>query len=123
MIIAVDIFDEVEADVTALNGEIVRRALLGHCCHFVDNQAIFADLLNYYIGLRLRIYRLTGAINGRWRWRHYHTASDRLYDELHGDQIMAAETRRKLSNYWPCAACICLYNPTNRTRRFPSLIS
>lgn len=121
MIIAVDIFDEVEADVTALNGEIVRRALLGHCCHFVDNQAIFADLLNYYSGLRLRIHRIIGAINGRWNWRQYR--SDRLYDELHGDQIMAAETRRKLSNYWPCAACICLYNPTNRTRRFPSLIS
>lgn len=39
MITAADIFDEVEADVVALNGEVVRRAIHGRCCNFVANQA------------------------------------------------------------------------------------
>jgi len=45
MITVEDILDEVEAEASALNGEIVRRAFLGHCCEFVSNQEEFSRIL------------------------------------------------------------------------------
>ncbi|KKL44845.1 hypothetical protein LCGC14_2361610 [marine sediment metagenome] len=115
MIVAVDILDEVEAGATALNGEIVRRALHRTCCNFVNNQKDFVELLNYYIALRLS----THYIKRRLKSGGY---AERDYDRLDANRLMAKDARRRLKNLWPCAACIWFYNPTKRIRRFPALI-
>jgi len=121
MISAIDIFSEVEANTAALNGEIVRRALHGRCCGFIENQSLFAELLSDYSMYRGEIHRLNKRLNGGYfdRPRVWKPGD---YDRLHTHQWMAADLRKRMQNCWPCAACIWLYNPTKKTRRrFPQL--
>ncbi len=122
MIAAIDIFDEVKADVTALNGEIVRRALHGRCCDFVNHQDEFKSLLSYYTALRRRVHHLQILQNkpylaGPRRHLDLKFSDSALWAEM----AMARDARRRLKNIWPCTACICIFNPTNRTR-LPCLI-
>ncbi len=123
MIAAVDIFDEVEADVTALNGEIVRRAFHGHCCQFVHNKKEFAWLLRRYCDYRMQLHRCHVQEEMCWKGRNSYT--ERLPDEHYAIKrtlkFEAARLRDQLKKIWPCAACIWLYNPTYRLRRFPQL--
>ena len=120
MIAAVDILDDVEVGVTALNGEIVRRAFHGTCCKFLVNQDEFRSLLARYIELRMTIHRA-----GLW-WRrgNYEYELDlppRYWTRLSERKFEAEGIRSQLKKLWPCAACIWLYNPTHRLRRFPEL--
>ena len=119
MIAAVDIFNDVEADVTALNGEIVRRAFHGTCCKFFVNQAEFRSLLVRYTGHKMEVHRAKIA-EERW-WRDGRALGSRHYEMLSRHKFDAEGIRNQLKKIWPCAACIWLYNPTHRLRRFPEL--
>lgn len=125
---AAEIFDEVEAEVSALNGEVVLRAINGHCCNYpTSSRSEFEELLYYYIGLRKQEHHIKIRLYGRGYFDPRNgwlsaTQEQRLYKELRATRYLAQDARRRLKNLWPCAACIWLYNPTNRTRRFPSLI-
>jgi len=116
-----DILTEVEADVSALNGEIVRRAFLGHCCDFVDNQEEFARILHHYVNHRLAIHRLR-VMENRWFDNHIDRLATNHYAKLRDHTEWAIILRKQLKTLWPCAACVWLYNPTHRIRKFPSLI-
>lgn len=126
MIAAVDILDEVETGVSALNGEIVRRAFHGHCCKFFNQQEEFKKILKQYIDHRAVIHRLKIQEDKVWNYyrrdRSYKDLAPNHYSMLRDRMIWANELRSKLKKIWPCAACIWLYNPTHRTRRFPQLI-
>lgn len=114
---AVDILNEIEAEVSALNGEIVRRAFHGSCCQFFNNQEEFKWLLHPYMDHRLSIHYLKVQENRSWKRlapNHYSLLAHHMKD--------AIELRSKLKKIWPCAACIWLYNPTHRITRFPQLI-
>lgn len=118
---AEDIFEEINVEAALLNGEVVRRAMNGHCCDFVNHQAEFASLLPYYIALRMDIHRVRSRLVGSREdapWQYWERGFIYAQEKLHDDKIMAKDARRRLKNIWPCAACIWLYNPTNRIRRF-----
>lgn len=116
MITAVDIFEEVEADVGALNGEVIRRAFHGHCCEFFNRQEEFAVLLKRYVDLRILLHRL--------RIHECRSGVQNVTDIAWADYTKTEKSRRQqLNKIWPCAACVWLYNPTNKIKRFPRLIN
>ena len=122
--IAVDIFNEVDTNVTALNGEVVRRALHGRCCGFITNQDEFSWMLRNYSDYRLKIHRLKIKIYGRSREDGLFSVNWEPGD--HGKLVLyeheAINLRRRLKKIWPCIACIHLYNPTHKyLRSFPQL--
>lgn len=118
--VAEDIFEEIETEVILLNGEVVRRAFeqeegadWSECCGYVKHRKWFADLLHYYISLRMNVHRLRCRIKGGWTEpseQGHSYAVQRMRD----DATMAADARRRLKNNWPCATCMQLYNPTGR---------
>lgn len=113
---AVAILDQVEAGAVALNGEVVRRALRGHCCAFFRRQAEFASRLAQYIHHRLAIHRLR--VRER---RDYHSANARHVANLIQHTLSAKRGRRELKDLWPCSQCIETYNPTGRITQLPQL--
>lgn len=121
MIAAVDIFDEVEADVTGLNGEVVRRALHGTCCDFFANREEFRWLLARYAACKQELHRVK--ISEKIWLRRNHSAEncDLRFYRLGEYLTLAENLRDQLRIIWPCAACIWIYNPTHRLRRFPQL--
>ncbi len=120
VIAAIDILDEVEAGATALNGEIVRRAFHGTCCDFFANQEEFRTLLTEYIRVRMIIHHAT-TLERTWRSPVKLDLGPRHYETLRKSQFESEDIRAQLKMIWPCAACIWLYNPTHRLRRFPQL--
>ena len=127
MIAVTKLFDEVKTSVTALNGEIVRRAFQGHCCEFVNNQTEFARLLKAYIDHRMMIHRLRAEENRAWELVAHTYDTPRLHhlrdhlrpnhhSILHHHAQDAIWVRMKLKEIWPCVACVHLYNPTKRQK-------
>lgn len=121
MIAAVDILGEVEAGVVALNGEIVRRAFHGTCCNFFANQDEFRSLLAQYIWHRMKVRRLEISEKIWWQSGCSLVLEPRHYETLFKNKCEAENSRTQLSRIWPCAACIWVFNPTGRTKRFPQL--
>ena len=111
------IFDEVEANVAALNGEVVRRALAGHCCNYPQNMEEFQRLLTRYVVERLDAHY--------WKVRWDHDWACLNYHDIHAKYVAhtyrANCIRIELRKFWPCSACIHLFNPTGRIRR-PQLV-
>ena len=118
MIAAVDIFHKVESGVVALNGEVVRRALARHCCNYPSNANIFAALLTEYIDERMQAHYWKVRWNHGWERMNYHDAHGRYAGHAHRAEYIRADLRQ----IWPCNACIHIFNPTHRSRRFPQLV-
>lgn len=115
--IADAIFTEVESDAVRRNGEVVRRALRGHCCDYVENKAEFASLLCRYAHEKLMAHHWKIRWDREWLRMNFHDT----YGYYTSHTAAAKRLREQLKTIWPCSACIHLFNPTGRTR-FPQLV-